>query len=297
MKKTHRVGLDISDHKVRLVSVAQRYRRLRIHAFAEIDMPGGAIVGGNIMDANIVITTLRELAKQRTGMPWHGHEVYMGLPEQHTFMSTVWLANANKDEADHEARKVLPFEAEQMYYDVQIQRGLKLASVAASRRDVIDHYLEVMEAASFSVVGIHSEAEAVAKALVPNADVGAGYIIIDLGSARTTVAFYIFNSIFFSTTYPSVLANGTIQQNNLSAVMQQLQAYYNEHFTATAQLTKILLCGSGAYVPNLSEWLKTLTNTPVELGDPLQNFKATHVTKRLDRPLVYTTAIGLALQK
>lgn len=297
--KKHRVGLDISDHKVRLVGIAQSYRRLRMQMFAEVDMPAGAISNGNIVQPDVVITTLRELTKQRTGFPWHGHEVYLGLPEQHTFMSALWLNNGNKDKADaeREARKILPFEPDQMYYDVQIQRSSKLASVAASKRDVVDHYLEVMQAANFSILGIHSEAEAVAKALIPVTDESAGFIIIDLGTARTTVAFYIFNAVFFSTTYPSVLVNGGLQQNNLIAVLQQLQQYYNEHFSATAGLTKIVLCGSGAYIPNLVDWLKTITPISVQSGNPLWNFKPNHISKRLEHPLAYTTAIGLALQK
>lgn len=297
--KKHRVGLDISDHKVRLVGIGQSYRRLHMQMFAEADVPPGAIVNGNIVQPDTVIATLRELAKQHTSFPWHGHEVYLGLPEQHTFMSAIWLNNGGKDKADaeREARKILPIEPDQMYYDVQIQRSSKLACLAASQRVVVDHYLEVMKAANFSILGIHSEAEAVAKALIPVTDEPTGYIIIDLGTARTTVAFYIFNAIFFSTTYPSVLVNGGLQQNNLIAVLQQLQQYYNEHFSATVLLTKIILCGSGAYIPNLVDWLKTLTTVPVQTGDPLFYFKPNHISKRLERPLAYTTAIGLALQK
>jgi Tfp pilus assembly PilM family ATPase len=296
MKKAYRIGLDISDHKIRLVSIIQRYGRIHLQQFAEIDLPAGAVVNGNIIDRAIVVTTLRELPKH-AGVAWHGREVYFGLPEQHTFMTAAWLKTTTKDDAEHEAKLLLPFTPDQMYYDVQIQRGLKLAGVAASRREVVDQYLATVEEAGFSVVGIHSEAEAVAKALVPNNNAANGHIIIDLGSARTTVTFYLYGTVFFSTTYPPVISQGSINQQNMMAVMQQLGQYYLEHYTVTAPLTQIVLCGSGAYIPNLVEWLKTLTTTPVALGNPLQSFKSSHASKRLEHPLVFTTAIGLALQK
>lgn len=295
--KAQRAGLDISDHKIRLISILQRYRRLRIQMFAEIDLPTGAIVNGTIMQADAVVASLRDLLKHRVGVRWPDRAVYLGLPEQHTFISATWLQSTDKEDMEREARKMLPFNEADIYYDVQLQRGLKLASVVASRRTVIDRYLEVVGLANFSVIGIHSEAEAVAKALVSNNGNAEGYIIIDLGTARTTAAFNIFSTVFFSTTYPSVISANTIDQRNLTAVITQLQQYYQEHYSGTAALKKILLCGSGAYVPNIVEWLKTITIVPVELGDPLKNFKTNYISKRLERPLVFTTAIGLALQK
>lgn len=294
----NQIGLDISGHKLRMVSVSQQYRKLAMHHFAELDLPAGCINNGTIAQPDILIKHLRELPKHGFGVHWQEPAVHVGLPEQQTFITTVASNASTLEEAEKEVKRFLPFREEEMYYDIKIHRSSRTIAVAASRRDHIQQYLAILAAANYHVIGLHCETEAIALALVNEvADKKTGAIIIDLGTARTTVIFFLHNAVYFTTSYPSVLAGGGIEQDHLAAVVQQVKQYYEEHYAMLSPLGKFLLCGSGAAIPNLVEWLQYLTKIPTAVGNPIKHFKMNHVLKRLQYPLAFTTAIGLALPK
>lgn len=294
----HSIGLDISDHKLRMVSVGQQYRRLILQHFATMDLTAGAMQNGTILNPNLLVAALRELPKHGFGVHWQNRSVHVGLPEQQTFITTIPFANGNKDLAEKELKRFLPFREDEMYYDVEMNRLAHTASVAASRKDIIQRYLEILKLAGYGVIGLHCETEAIAKALITDgAAKKTGIIIVDLGTARTTVVFSIQNAVHFTTSYPSVLTGNALQPDHLAGAVQQVKQYYEEHYATMAPLAEIMLCGSGAAIPNLVEWLQSVSGIQTVLGNPLKHFKTNRVVKHLQQPLTFTTAIGLALPK
>ncbi len=294
----HNIGLDISDHKLRLICLKQRYRKLLLTRFAELDLSPGIVQNGLIINPDALIQALRELPKHGSGARLPMRSVHVGLPEQQTFITTVPLPVFNLEAADKEAKRYLPFKDEEMYSDIQLNRHNQTVSVAASRKDIVNHYLQVLNAANYAITGLHCETEAVSKAMVVSPmDKPAGIIVIDLGTARTTVVFVLRQLIYFTTSYPSVTTGTGLHQDHFTAVIQQINQYYFEHFVNIIPLTKIMLCGSGAAVPNLVEWLHSSTGLQVELGNPTALFKVNHLLNKLPQPMAFTTAIGLALPR
>lgn len=292
------IGLDISDHKVRLVSVRQHYRKLVLTRFAEMNLPTGCMQNGVVMNPTGLVQVLRELPKHAVGARWQTGAVHVGLPEQQTFMTTVPVTELTRAVAEKEARRFLPFREEEMVFDIQINRAAHTASVAASRKEIVQHYLHILKAANYGVTGLHCETEAVAKAIVTELeDKKAGVIVVDLGTARTTIVFFIHSVVYFTTSYPSVLTGTGIIQDHLVAALQQIRQYYDEHYVSIAPFRRVLLCGSGAAMPNLVEWLNTALHLPAAVGNPITLFKMNHVLKKMQQPLAFTTAIGLALPK
>lgn len=291
-------GLDISDHKVRIVTIRQLYRKLVLNRFAEVDLPKGCIHNGTILNPTILVQTLRDLPKRGVGGPWQNRYVHVGLPEQQTFITTVPTPSLTKDVAEREAHRFLPFKEEEIYYDIQINRSMHTVSVAASRKEIVNHYLQILRTAGYSIAGLHCETEAIAKAAVTDPeDTKRGVMIVDLGTARTTIVFAMQECVYFTTSYPSVLEGNSIHQQHLVAVLQQVMQYYQEHYIMVAPLAKMILCGSGAAVPNLVEWLHYTSEVNVEVAHPTKLFKSNYVLKRFQHPLAFTTAIGLALPK
>lgn len=62
-------------------------------------------------------------------------------------------------------------------------------------------------------------------------------------------------------------------------------------------ISKIILCGGGAYLKNLPEYLSARLKTPVILGNPWANIdKIDKKGTSIKDPLAYSTALGLALR-
>lgn len=291
------VGIDISDFKLRIVALRKNYRKLELSSFGEVDLPAGIITNGIIKQPDALVVALKTLAKNLKSGWLKNKQVNVGLPEQQSFIATLAVGELSKDEITKEAIKNLPFSKEDMYFDVEINRIHKTSTIAAGRKEYIDTFISTIERASFQIAGLQIEADAISKALFSNPETHSGCIVLDLGSARTTVIFYIHSSVYFTTSYPSVLNGNSIDQNNLQAVVQQIIGFYQEHFEQKSKLINILLCGSGAYVENISPYITQLTGIETALGNPFSSLRENHLSKKMARPLTYATAIGLALYK
>jgi len=70
----------------------------------------------------------------------------------------------------------------------------------------------------------------------------------------------------------------------------------HEYFPSEGNIEKVILCGGGANLKKLPDFLSKELKIPVETGNPLINIKKNGYTSLLKNPLAFTTAIGLALR-
>lgn len=289
-------GIDVSDRKLRLVRLQHGYRHVQLHAFAELDLPDGIVQHGVIVQPPAFVQALKELPHRVTGSRWPTRSVHVGLPEQISFVATVAIESTGREVAETIAKRSLPLQENEMYYDLSIQRTNKTATIAAARRDMIDQLLAQFDAANYEVVGLHVESEALANALLPHPLTKAPRsLVVDLGTARTTLAFVANGAVHFTVSYPSVFATTGLLDQQLAGAMQQTVTYVQEHFSTLGAPEQIILCGSGALTPQLEQWLNQLVHLPVQLGNALLHVKTNHLSKKLSQATVFATAIGLAL--
>lgn len=289
-------GIDVSDLKLRLVRLQHGYRHVQLHAFAELDLPAGIIQNGVILQPAAFVQALKELPRQVTGSRWPTRSVHVGVPEQVSFMATMAVASTTREAAETLAKRSLPLQDNEMYYDLVIQRTSKTATIAAARRDILDQLLTQFDAANYEVVGLHVESEALTNALLPHPLTKAPRsLVVDLGTARTSIVFVANGAVQFTVSYPSVFGTAGLLNQQLAGALQQSITYVQEHFGALGAPEQIILCGSGALTPQLEQWLNQLVHLPVQLGNALLHVKPNHLSKKLSRATVFATAIGLAL--
>ena len=289
-------GIDVSDRKLRLVRVQKNYRNTQLLAFAELDLPAGILQSGVIVQPPQFVQALKELPKRVAGSHWATRGVHVGLPEQISFMTTLSLDSTNKEQVETAAKRSLPLQDSEMYFDIAVSRTNKVASIAAARRDLVDMLLAQFDAANYEVIGIHVESEALAEALLPTPLAKAPIsLIIDLGSARTTIAFVAHGAVYFTVSYPSVISAAGVDQQHLAGATQQAVTYVREHFSGVGALAQIILCGSGANLPQLDQWLGQLVQIPTQIGNALLHIKPNHMSKKMSQSTQFATAIGLAL--
>lgn len=288
------LGLDISDYKLRLAVLRYGYRKPELRAFSEVELAPGIIVNGVIQQPQPLILALKQLIKQAKGKRFRERTVRVGLPEQQSFITTLAAGNMSLEQLNKEAIRNIPFQESEMYYDEFSNPNRQTVTIAAGRKEFIDHYLTILESANFKPVGLYVEAHALTKALCPPHST-TSTMIIDLGLARSTILFYLQEAVYFTTSYPSVIDAQGVNQDNLRAVLEQMLHYYEAHYSKMSPLQQIVLCGSGAHVPNIPEFIAAMCQIPTQLGNPIQALRAVRLNKKLPNPLGFSTAIGLAL--
>jgi type IV pilus assembly protein PilM len=92
----------------------------------------------------------------------------------------------------------------------------------------------------------------------------------------------------------------------LTDLLEQIEKYLNYYYThvvgeknKNGTIGKVIVCGGGAYIRGLPEFLSKQLKIPVELGNPWVNILPPVQKKRkyfLERPLRYATVFGLALR-
>lgn len=211
--------------------------------------------------------------------------------------------------------------------------------VAATPKEIVDPYLNALQQAGFRPQAAEVECSAVARSLTAPDKVQKPLLIVDLGETRTSFIIFSGRSLRFTSTIPissggftesisKILkvdvkkAEKMKQQEGLEGkkkvfealvpiltdLIEQIEShleYYHSHSPKGVavgngkQLEKILLCGGGANLKGLTDFLASELKIEVKLGNPLINIeKPTQKDVRLpqDQALSYTTAIGLALR-
>ncbi len=203
-------------------------------------------------------------------------------------------------------------------------------------RKTVDPYLDVLKKAGLKPFIFEIESVATARALIKNGVAPSPLMIVDFGAKRTGLFIFSGRTIFFTTSLPisnTSLVDSLSKKLNISQekarqikfkvgldlgshksdifeafqpsmneLVEKIQAcidFYQEHADAGDKISGILLCGGGANLADLPEFLSDGLKMPVEIGNPWINiFKETKEVPGLPsgEALAYTTALGLALR-
>jgi len=239
-----------------------------------------------------------------------------------------------------EAENYIPLPIEKVYLDSQIiscdTKTNKLnVLIAAMSKTVVDLYISVLKDSNLEPVALEIESMSISRALIKDNAESQPLVLVDLGENRTSFSIFFDQSLRFTTTsqvsaknFSEIIAqklkisfkeaetlkikngigNGKLGKKNaeaLDAMLAELvnlsEKYINYCQTQYSQKApKVLLCGGGANLKGLSEFLGKRLRIPVELGNPWINITNTQLKKAslLTRgeSLRYATALGLALR-
>ncbi|MCR4324117.1 MAG: type IV pilus assembly protein PilM [Candidatus Curtissbacteria bacterium] len=202
--------------------------------------------------------------------------------------------------------------------------------VAAPKR-VVERYIRIVRECHFKVNSIESESFSLARSLTQPTD--ASTIIVSFGAFSTELTITNRGSVIFTRSVSTGGANLTkiiMREFNLPTIQaeQYKQSYgvspdklsgklvealgpslevvvteilrgveFSKSHVSNWSGAKIVLCGGGAYLPGLSEYLVGRTNLDVTIGDPWVDFvKEGLITKIPGQGTVYAVATGLALR-
>lgn len=198
-------GLDISDAMIRLVVLDRKHGDWRMPIRAEIPVPEGVIVDGEIKNPGEAVDLLHELLRA-TGTKLR--QAMVALPERHTFIKQFTIPNVrggNLETAIHdEASLHLPYTWDEVYHDWQLLPSLpgtdeQRVLLGAAPKSLVDGYLSVLDQAGIETIGMEIESVAVARASFTDAEQGT-HLLLDLGRTRSTVILVLDGAVLFSAT-------------------------------------------------------------------------------------------------
>jgi len=207
-------------------------------------------------------------------------------------------------------------------------------------KKTVDPYLEVLKKVGLKPFIFEIESLATARALVPGGTSGRPLAILDFGAKRTSFFIFSGQAVFFTTSLPignnsmvKTLSEklaiseqkaleikikvGIDVKRPQGAVFEALRPAFTEMADkikvfidfyenqrpadeSKNQINEVLLCGGGANLTGLDEFLSTQLKMTVRPGNPWVNItanpKETVGKLPLDDPLAYATALGLALR-
>lgn len=210
--------------------------------------------------------------------------------------------------------------------------------ISAMPKEIINSYVRTLKKAGLIPQVLEIESQAIARALIRNEVFPNPLLLIDLGATRTSLIIFSGYTLRFTSSVPlssqkfsQVLAeklkinleeaeklkikqglegeNFNVLSPLLNELVEQIKAYllyyhthtHHEHLPLDSkEVQKVLLCGGGANLKGLSDFLSLHLKIPVELGNPWINILPEPLREvpelSFEKSLSYTTALGLALR-
>lgn len=213
--------------------------------------------------------------------------------------------------------------------------------IAATPKKIVDPYLEALKQAELRPLVLEIECLSIVRALIKKDAEINPLLIIDIGESKTSFIIFSENSLRFTSTIPissqtlttAISKNLKIKLDKaetikskegltgkknvfdamvpcLTDLTQQIKShlgYYRSHnigergSKGSKKLEKILICGSGANLKGLVNFLSSNLKIEVEIGNPWVNILKEEIKEIPKLPfkksLEYTTALGLALKE
>jgi type IV pilus assembly protein PilM len=310
-------GLDINDLSLKIVKLQKKSRGFVLASYNEAKIASGIIEDGVIEDENSLAKIIKSACSSVNGKKIKTKNVVASLPEEKSFLQVIQMPIMSEEELKTavplEAENYIPLPIEQVYLDFQVIAPVKDyfnnldVLIIATPKKIVDSYVSCIERAGFLPVALEVESQSIARALVKAETNACMMTLIDFGDKNTNLIIFSGKSIRFTASMPisSNLLTDIDEPivNDLALQIKKYLNFYKDHSSYEYLLTdkkteKILLCGAGAGLKGLPEFLSKKLGVQVEVGDPLVNFSVKKPKTIIKKNLTsYTGAIGLALRE
>lgn len=185
------LGFDLSEVSLRFAELLPRGRELDLGAFGEYTVPPGAISLGRIQNADSLKDLLRKVKKEH-----HVKFVRISLPESHVYHVEMEIAKVKKKELresiELQLEEYVPLKVGEVFFDYDIAEapkqkpGVLVVTVSVVPREIVLSYAEVFSSVGLTLLSVEADANALARAVIPEGDPGT-FMIIDMGRVKTGV--------------------------------------------------------------------------------------------------------------
>ena len=323
-------GLDIGSQSIKLVQVQHRRSSARVKTFGQIPTPSGRMENGFITDPDVVG---QELGKLVDRLKLRGAKVVSALAGQQVYTRLLTLPAMKLDEMRHaalyQATSFLPISIEDVTTDVYPVRyfedgeGKKCeVFFVAARKAQAENLIKTCQVAGLKLNRV--EIEPLALHTLYHQQLSGEKVkgVLNIGATRSYLAIFqedilvFVRSIGFGCTalYQYMKESGTgnmkleslhCQDFGCETLMRDIVSELSrllEYFRLQSkheELSEIILCGGGARVGGIEEYLSREIGVPVMVGDFAAHIQLPDniaAKDKSDLTYEYPVALGLAMR-
>lgn len=306
-------GIDITDNTARFLSFKETNEGKRIAAHGSYPIPSGVIRDGKITDKGKLIEVLAQMQREN-GIQF----INASLPEQQAYLFQTTIPNESVDKTqlrtilEFKLEENVPISSRELVFDYEVVEETKqeiILNIIAYPQAPLADYIEVFDAAGFTILSFEIEAQSLARAVIPRHHSGT-YMIVDFGKMRTGIGIVEGEVLRFTSTISvggamlsraiekhfgiskeeadivknekgfAVYKKNTEVLETLIATVSILRDEVRRHYNywnesgnqkIKRKVDKIVLCGGSANLAGLAEYLSTDINVVVDVADVWAN--------------------------
>lgn len=234
-------GVDISDSSLKYIKFRpdrKSGQKLELEFWGDIDIPEGVVQRGTIHQPEKLAEAIREV-KERTGI----ESVRVSLPEERAYLFETEIARGTplkeiRGQLEFKLEENVPLSPQDALFDYDIiehtvNKSKLQVSVTVYARDTVMSYYDACTRAGVMPVSFEVEAQAIARASIPEDD-RKTHLIIDFGKTRTGIGI-VQNGVLM---YTSTIDIGGAE---LSAAMRNALGALSDHELTTIKNTQGLV--------------------------------------------------------
>ena len=195
-------ALDISDQSIKYGELIAGSHGILIGRYNQEIIPDKVIVSGKIMNPSLLVEILKKIhIKENITF------VRVSLPEEQMYLFTLVLPRLPHEQLREtillQLEEHIPLSATDAVFDYDVMKETETnitVQVAATAATLIESYLSVFEQSNLIPISFELEAEAIARAVVPN-DYPLSVMIVDFGQTRTGISIAEAGRVLFSSTF------------------------------------------------------------------------------------------------
>lgn len=330
-------GLEISEASVKLAQLKKKGQRFSIVRYRRAQIPEGIITKGEIKDKERLAEIIKSAAQQaRISTPW----VVLSLPSEKTYFKVLSLPPMPKEEITEAATwkmgSEIPLPSKEIYTDWQLLESSSQFTkifLAATRKEVVESYVEVLKKAELKPLALELESAASARCLISKARENKATLIVDIGQRRTCFVIFDQKMLRFNSSIPISgdqftdliaqnlhlsfeeaekfkinykEAKGDLWRNKILKIIypsldkialevNKVIRYYQSHFPKGNEISKILLCGGSVNLFGLDSYLSLEARRHIDLANPWINISPSEIMSKKEA-LSFVKPLGLAMR-
>ncbi len=253
-------GIDISTSGVKAVRLVEGVYGLLLDGYADVRLPSGAFVEGEIVDHAAVVSAITSAAKT-AGIS----AANVALPESKSYLFEISVPGTNRAEwriaVEQHLDELVPLPPPETVFDiVKVGHGERsevlVAGIGLARR-IVDDILSVFDQANIRTQSFEGETFASSRALLPHGDESTA-LIIDVG--RSTTKMYI-----VTRRIPRFATTISIGGHSLTLAVQK-------HFGVTEEEARKIKADRGIVpAPGNEDYLASMLSTASAIRDEISH--------------------------
>lgn len=151
------IGLDVGTHAVRAVELVANRGEITLRRFAQVTLPPGAVLHGEVVDTAVVATAIKRLWSEGG---FSGREVIVGVANQRVVVRQAEVSRMSAEEFESaiqfQVQELIPIPVEEARLDFQIlddtigtdDNPMMRILLVAAQRDMVESLVAALSAAS-----------------------------------------------------------------------------------------------------------------------------------------------------